>query len=84
MGVARATAAPHPRGSGGRFTPIGKMKKGGSAAALLVYFYRKDAKGGAAHSVRDRLTALLTKRMRLKRDRRFGGCTSKNYTFHAF
>ena len=29
-----------------------------------MWFYRKDAKGGAAHSVRDRLTAPLAKRMR--------------------
>ena len=36
----------------------------GSAAALPVWFYRKDAKGGTAHSVRDRLTAPLAKRMR--------------------
>ena len=53
-------------------------KKGGFAAGLTFAslsdstgsspiarkVYRKDAKGSAAHSVRDRLTALLAKRMR--------------------
>ena len=66
-----ARIAPTPRESGGRatptgrFTPIGRMRKGGFAAALPVWFYREDAKGSAAHSVRDRLTALLAKPLRL-------------------
>ena len=50
---------PHPHGSAGRFTPIGRMRKGGCAAGLPVCFYREDAKGRAAKSVRDRFTALL-------------------------
>ena len=49
---------PHPHGSAGRFTPIGRMRKGGCAAGLPG-FYREDAKERAAKSVRDRFTALL-------------------------
>ena len=78
MGVASASAAPAPprKRWQGRFTPIGKMKKGGSAAALpegCFAIYRKDTKGSTAHSVRDRLTAPLAKRMRLKRGQTLRG-----------
>ena len=58
MGVALATAAPAPRG--GRATA--KVASGESTARMV---YREDAKGSAAHSVRDRLTALLAKPLRL-------------------
>ena len=48
----------------GRFTPIGKMGKRRLRRCTARKVYRKDAKGGAAHSVRDRLTAPLATRMR--------------------
>ena len=60
---ANALVGAFPRFAGAHLhaAPVGK--KGGSTAGLPVYFYRKDAKGGAAHSVRDRLTAPLAKQV---------------------
>ena len=46
----------------GDFVFIGGLP--GACGAGLSGFYRKDAKEGAAHSVRDRLTAPLAKRVR--------------------